>query len=181
MNNLSAQLAGLAANGAVCTVSNSGSIVAGAGCPSNPIYFNPSSQHYSPSWILLYGTSTSTNVFNLTQAQFQSSKNLDIEVPTGSVVIINVAGTSDTLFRDVNFQGRTVTNANSTNILFNFAAATSVTINGQIFATVLAPHAYLSGGSQMGGVFIAASIGPTGQVHYGPFGGYLPISGACTQ
>ena len=180
MNTLSGQLAGVAANGAICAVDNFGSIVPGNGCPSNPIYFNPNSQHYNPSWLVLYGTSTTTNVFNITQAQFQAgNNNLDIEVPTGSTVIINVAGTSDTLQSDIYFQGNTVTTANSGNILFNFASATSVTINGQIDATLLAPQAYLSGGSQMGGIFVAASIGPTGEVHYYPFGGNLPIPG-CT-
>jgi choice-of-anchor A domain-containing protein len=181
MSSLSSQLAGLTANGAVCTVNNSGSIVAGNGCPSKPTYFNPRSQHYNPSWLVLYGTNSTTNIFHLTQAQFQSTNNLDIEVPTGSAVIINVAGTSDTLQRDVYFQGRTVTVADSSNILFNFSTATSVTINGQIDAALLAPQAYLSGGSQMGGVFIAKSIGPTGEVHYGPFGSRLPISGSCSQ
>jgi choice-of-anchor A domain-containing protein len=181
MNTLSTQLAGLTANGAVCSVNNSGAIVAGNGCPAKPTYFNPGSQHYNPSWLVLYGTNPTTNVFNLTQAQFQSTRNLDIEVPTGSAVIINVAGTSDTLQRDIYFQGRTVTLANAGNILFNFPTATSVTMNGAINATVLAPQAYLSGGSQMGGLFIAKSIGPTGEVHYGPFGVKLPISGACSQ
>jgi choice-of-anchor A domain-containing protein len=181
MDNLTGQLAGLAANGAVCSVSSSGSIVPGNGCPSNPTYYNPSSQHYSPSWIVLYGTSTTTNVFNLTQAQFQNNDNLDIEVPTGSTVIINVAGTNDTLQRSVYFQGNTVTDANAGSILFNFPNATAVTINAQFDAAILAPYAYLSGGSQMGGMFIAASIGPTGEVHYDAFKSTLPISGMCSQ
>jgi choice-of-anchor A domain-containing protein len=180
MYTLSGQLTGLASNGVVCSVNNSGSIVAGGGCPSNPIFFNPNSQHYNPSWIVLYGTSTTTNIFNITQAEFQDNNNLDIEVPTGSTAIINVAGTSDTLQRDIYFQGNTVTDANASNLLFNFATATSVTIDGQIFATVLAPYASLTGGSQMGGVFIAASIGSTGQVHYDAFGGTLP-NGMCSN
>jgi len=174
MTDLSGVLSGLAANGVVCTVNNSGSIVAGNGCPSSPVHFNPGSQHYNPSWIVLYGSSATTNVFNLTQAQFQNSNNLDIEVPTGSTAIINVAGQSDRLQRDIYFQGSTVTDANASNILFNFATATSVTLDGQIFATVLAPYASLTGGSQMGGVFIAGNIGSTGQVHYDAFGGKLP-------
>ena len=174
MLTLSGQLAGLGANGSICTVDNFGSMVPGNGCPSDPTYFNPASQHYNPSWLLLYGTSTTINVFNITQAEFRGDKNLDIEVPTGSTVIINVAGTSDTLQRDIYYQGNTATTPNSSNILFNFNGATSLTINGQIDAFVLAPQAYLSGGSQMSGIFVAASIGPTGEVHYYPFGGNLP-------
>jgi choice-of-anchor A domain-containing protein len=179
MNSLSGQLNALTANGVVCTVDNTGSIVLEGGCPSSPTFFNPYSQHYNPSWIVLYGTSTTANVFNLTQAQFQNNDNLDIEVPTGSTVIINVAGTSDTLQTSLYYQGNTVTDANAGLILFNFAAATSVTINGQFDGTLLAPLAYLSGNSQMGGMFIAASIGPTGEVHYVPFGGTLPLYGSC--
>jgi choice-of-anchor A domain-containing protein len=181
MVGLSGELAGLTANGVVCSVSSSGSIVTGGGCPSNPTHYNPNSQHYSPSWIVLYGTSATTNIFNVTQAEFQNNDNLDIEVPTGSTVIINVAGTSDTLQSNVYFQGVTVTDANAGYILFNFASATSVTINAQFDATLLAPGAYLSGGNQMGGTFIAASIGPTGEVHYDTFNSTLPLSGSCSK
>jgi choice-of-anchor A domain-containing protein len=181
MYSLTSQLAGLTANGVVCSVSSSGSIVSGGGCPTNPTYYNASSQHYSPSWIVLYGTSATTNIFNITQAEFENNDNLDIEVPTGSTVIINVAGTSDTLQRNIYFQGVTVTDANAGYILFNFPTATTVTIDGQFDATLLAPYASLSGGNQMGGTFIAASIGSTGEVHYDAFTSTLPISGSCAQ
>ena len=181
MESLSSQLAETAANGVVCSVDNSGSIVTTGGCPSSPIYFNSSSQHYSPSWTVLYGTSTTTNIFNITQAQFQDSRNLDIEVPTGSTAIINVAGKSDTLQSGVYFQGNMVTDANAGEILFNFPAAASVSMNGQIDGTVLAPHAVLSGESQMGGAFVAASIDSTGEVHYDPFSGSIPNNGNCSS
>jgi choice-of-anchor A domain-containing protein len=181
MDSLTSQLAGLTANGVVCSVSSSGSIVSGGGCPSNPTYYNASSQHYSPSWIVLYGTSATTNIFNITQAEFENNDNLDIEVPTGSTVIINVAGTSDTLQRNIYYQGNTVTDANAGYILFNFPSATSVTIDGQFDGTLLAPYAALSGGNQMGGTFIAASIGSTGEVHYDAFTSTLPITGSCAQ
>jgi choice-of-anchor A domain-containing protein len=178
---LSGQLAALTANGVICTVSNSGTLVTGGGCPSNPTYFNPNSQHFSPSWIVLYGTSSTVNVFNVTQAEFQNNDSLDIEVPTGSTVIINVAGSSDNLQRSIYFQGATVSDANAGNLLFNFPSATSVAINGQFDGTLLAPSAALSGGSQMGGTFFAASVGSTGEVHYDAFKNTLPVSGACSQ
>ncbi len=174
LQTLSGQLGAAAANGVVCSVDSTGSMIPGNGCPSNPIYFNANSQHYNPSWTVLYGTSAAINIFNITQDQFDGSNNLDIEVPTGSTVIINVPGTSNTLQSAVYFQGNTVTDANAGGILFNFAAASSVTINGQMDGTVLAPNAALSGISQMGGVFIAASIGSTGEVHYDPFNGSIP-------
>ena len=167
MDGLSAQLNGLGANGVVCSVSNFGTIVAGGGCPT-------SSKRYNPSWIVLYGTNSQTNVFNVTQSDFQNNDNLDIEVPTGSTVIINVAGLTDTLSRSIYYQGNTVTDANAGQILFNFPSATSVTIDGQFDGALLAPSAFLSGGSQMGGTFIAASIGQTGEVHYDGFDGTIP-------
>ena len=73
-----------------------------------------------------------------------------------------------------------ITDANARTLLFNFATATSVTIDGQIDTTVLGPNAYLSGGSQMGGGFIAASIGSTGEVRCDPFTGALP-TGVCSN
>jgi choice-of-anchor A domain-containing protein len=130
---------------------------------------------------VLYGTNATTNIFNITSAQFNNNDSLDIEVPTGSTVIINVSGTSNTLQRNIYYQGNTVTDANAAYILFNFATSTSVTINGQFDGLLLAPYAVLSGGSQMGGVFIAASIGNTGEVHYDAFTSTLPISGACSN
>ena len=171
---LSGYLNAAPANGATCSVDNFGAMIPGPGCPANPVYFNPNSQHYNPSWTVLYGTRTTTNIFNITQDQFGGSNNLDIEVPTGSTVIVNVPGTSNTLQSDVYFQGNTVTDANAGTILFNFPAAASLTINGQLDGTVLAPSAALSGLSQMGGVFIASSVGPTGEVHYDPFVGSIP-------
>jgi choice-of-anchor A domain-containing protein len=116
--NLSSLLSGARANGVVCQVDNSGSIVPVGGCPSNPVYFNPGSQHYNPSWLVLYGGSTTTNVFNLTQDEFQNAyKNLDIEVPTGSTTIVNVAGSSDTLQAGIYFQGRQVGDADASDIV----------------------------------------------------------------
>jgi choice-of-anchor A domain-containing protein len=177
ISNLSSLLSGEKANGAICQVDNSGSIVPGGGCPSNPTYFNPGSQHYNPSWLVLYGASTTTNVFNLTQDEFQNAnKNLDIEVPTGSTTIVNVAGSSDTLQAGIYFEGRQAGDADAGDIVFNFPDATAVTINGQMDATLLAPNAFLSGSSQMGGVYISASIGSTGEVHYVPFSGSLPCT-----
>ncbi len=177
ISDLSSLLSATKASGVICQVDNSGSIVASGGCPSNPVYFNPGSQHYSPSWLVLYGDSTTNNVFNLTQEEFQSAnKNLDIEVPTGSTTIVNVAGASETLQAGIYFQGRQAGDANAGDIVFNFPDATTVTIDGQMDAMLLAPYAALGGSNQMGGVFIAASIGSTGEVHYIPFGGSLPCS-----
>ncbi len=178
ISNLSSLLSSAKANGLICHVDNSGSVIPAGGCPAHPIYFDPGSQHYNPSWLVLYGESTTINVFNVTQEEFQdASKNLDIEVPKGSTAIVNVAGLSDTLRSGIYFQGRQVGDANAGNLVFNFPEAAALTIDAQMDASVLAPKAVLSGISQMGGVFVAASVGSTGEVHYVPFAGTLPCAG----
>ena len=61
-------------------------------------------------------------------------------------------------------------------ILFNFPDAQTVTINAQFNASILAPFAFLSGTGQMGGTFIAAQIGQTGEVHNVEFVGTMPAN-----
>jgi choice-of-anchor A domain-containing protein len=131
----------------------------------------------NPSWLVLNGTSKTLNVFTLTSAQFASANNpLDIQVPAGSTVVINVQGTNVTLGTSIYFNGQEETDSNDDQnmILFNFPDASTVAINGQLDGAVLAPFATLTGSSQMGGNIIAAAIGQTGEVHNDEFGGTLP-------
>jgi choice-of-anchor A domain-containing protein len=54
----------------------------------------------NPSWLALVGTNATLDIFNITAAQLASINNpLDIVVPAGATVIINVSGTSDSLAR----------------------------------------------------------------------------------
>lgn len=143
----------------------------------NGIVGAPTPKGGNPSWFVLSGTSTLVNVFNITAAEFADTNHpIDINVPAGSTVIINVSGASVTLGAGFYFNGNQVNDSNAWNILFNFPDATSVTINGQFDGALLAPYALLTGGSQMGGTFIAASIGMTGEVHYDAFTGNVPPS-----
>jgi choice-of-anchor A domain-containing protein len=173
MVSLSSQLAALPANGVTCLVDNFGKLISGNGCPT-------STKTYNPSWVILYGSNATVNIFNVTQDQFQNDQ-LDIQVPTGSTAILNVSGTSDTLKYNILNQDVTVTDSNAPSILFNFPSATTVTINAQFDATLLAPKAYLSGSNQMGGTFISASMSQSNEVHYDPFTGMLQVTGACIQ
>ncbi len=51
-----------------------------------------------PSWVVLCGSSDFVDIFNISAAQFASADHpLDIEVPSGATVILNVAGTPDSL------------------------------------------------------------------------------------
>jgi choice-of-anchor A domain-containing protein len=165
MDALTSQLGSLTANGVVCQP------IGSASCAPHPAGAS------NPSFLVLYGTSSTLNVFTLTAAQFAWGGALDIEVPAGSTVIINVTGTNATLPTGIYYRGVQETDANASSILFNFPQATgTVTINGQFDGALLAPYAMLTGGSQMGGTFIAASIGQTGEVHYDAFTGTLPAS-----
>lgn len=131
----------------------------------------------NPSWLVLQG-GPGVNYFNLTAAQFATAT-LDIEVPTGATVIINVAGTSDTLGNAIFVNGVQTHGDSSLNedILFNFASATSVDLSNALDASVLAPYALLTDNNgQIDGTFIAAQIDITGngEAHNVEFTGMLP-------
>lgn len=151
--------------------------------PTGTIVGSGQSGYGNPSFFVLQGTSPTLNVFTITEAEFNSTNNpLDIVVPAGSTVIINVLGSDPTLGTGIYFNGQQESDSNNDggDILFNFASATSVTIDGQYDAALLAPFAVLTGGSQMGGTFIAAAIGDTGEVHNLEFEGTLPTDPGTT-
>lgn len=131
----------------------------------------------NPSFFVLKGTSSTLNIFTITAAEFADTNHpIDIQAPAGSTIIVNVTGTNLALGTGIYYNE----NQNSgdsrlnDNILFNFADAQTVTINGQFNASLLAPFAVLTGSAQMGGNFIAAAIGQTGEVHNDEFTGTLP-------
>jgi len=131
----------------------------------------------NPSFFVLKGTSSTLNIFNITAAQFGDVNHpLDIIAPAGSTIIINVDGQHVSLGTGIyyNDQQNSGDSSANSNILFNFSDAQTVTINGQLTASVLAPFAILSGNSQMAGNIIAAAIGQTGEVHNQEFTGTLP-------
>jgi len=147
------------------------------GLAANGITGAPTPPGGNPSWLVLKGTSTTLNIFDITAAQFASTNNnIDIEAPVGSTIIVNVAGTNVTLGTGLYYNG--VQNSGNSeadaDILFNFAGAQTVAIDAQFDASVLAPFAVLTGTGQMGGNFIAAQIGQTGEVHNIEFDGTLP-------
>lgn len=148
------------------------------GLTANGVVLGTNQPGYAnPSWLILKGTSTTLNVFDITAAEFaDTNHNIDIDAPVGSTIIVNVAGTNLTLGTGLYYNG----NQNSgdseadADILFNFAGAQTVAIDAQFDASILAPFAVLTGNGQMGGNFIAAQIGQTGEVHNIEFTGTLP-------
>lgn len=139
-------------------------------------------QNVNPSNFILYGTDPSLNVFTLSAADFAamgSNHQLDVHVPNGSTVIINILGTNVTIGSGGAFlyNGHQYSdNDTSTDrILFNIPNATTVNIVNALSASVLAPYATLTSSSQIDGNFIAAAIGSTGEVHNVEFIGNLPV------
>lgn len=131
----------------------------------------------NPSWYVLQGNAA-VNVFHISQAVFESTNNpLDIEVPLGSTVIIDVDGNgSFTLGSAIYLDGQQYhgDSLNDDGILFNFAGATAVNLDAGLDASVLAPYALLTGSGQIDGNFIAAQIDITGEAHNVEFVGTLP-------
>jgi choice-of-anchor A domain-containing protein len=143
LDSVSAALAGDAANG---TVSQSGSTYT------------------------LSGTNAILNVFNLSAASY-SSATINITAPTGSTVIVNVAGSADS------FSGGSI-NLNgipSSNVIFNFNSATTLSLSSIAFnATILAPYAAFTGsGGQIDGELIASSAAGNTSFDNDPFSGSL--------
>ncbi len=131
----------------------------------------------NPSFFVLKGTSSALNVFTITAAEFADTNHpIDIQAPAGSTIIVNVTGTNLTLGTGIYYNESQNSGDSSLNdnILFNFADAQTVAIDGQFNASLLAPFAVLTGNAQMGGNFIAAAIGQTGEVHNDEFTGILP-------
>jgi len=142
---------------------------------------------YAPSYTGKSATGTTLDVFNLTANQFESLNSngtvnygaqLDFAVPAGATIIVNVAGVSLTFNDAMLINGNQSGDSNNDGgmILFNLYQANQVAIDAQYDAALLAPMAALSGTAQMGGTFIVASVGPTGEVHNVEFNGKLPTT-----
>jgi choice-of-anchor A domain-containing protein/uncharacterized repeat protein (TIGR01451 family) len=101
---------------------------------------------------ILSGTNADLNVFNLTQADLPSGRHIGLDIPAGSVALINVAGNSITLSGQMWLKiGGGWNQVNDTNmanypgVLWNFPTATSITMNfGSAWGgSILAPNANL--------------------------------------
>jgi hypothetical protein len=94
-------------------------------------------------------------------------------LPTGSTTVINVTGNvtgmgGSLVINGTQFAG---TQANGAGILFNFSGATSVNINQQLSASILAPSATFSSSSQIDGNVIVSTVTASGETHDALFTG----------
>lgn len=128
--------------------------------------------------INLNGSDPYLNVFSVNGSDLSLATNVAINVPNGSVVLVNINGTTLT------WQGGlTVTGTSTTNVLFNFYQATSLTIRGiDITGSVLAPFAAVNfEAGVINGQMICKSLTGMGQFNSVYFRGQIPIDKKITN
>ncbi|MDQ1252134.1 MAG: hypothetical protein QG646_1249 [Euryarchaeota archaeon] len=136
----------------------------------------------------LTGTNSTLNVFFISNTKWKSTGEINLVVPAGSSVIINVEGTSDSIphnspgyFGNMNFNGNNGASAWQTTV-WNFYNMTSMSMSSFGWkGSILAPYAnftYTNG--NLAGNLIAKSLTMTGlagsaELHLYPFTGNVPI------
>ncbi|RJP70690.1 MAG: choice-of-anchor A family protein, partial [Ignavibacteriales bacterium] len=121
--------------------------------------------------LFLTGTSPFLNVFHVSGAELSVANNFEIDVPNGSVVVINVDGTTVAWMG-----GLVVKGTDKSNVIYNFYEASSLTIHGiDVRGSILAPFAdlYYPAGVVNGQV-IAKSMTGSGQFNNTLFLGNIP-------
>lgn len=126
----------------------------------------------------LNGTDPFLNVFAVNGSDLSIANNVSITVPNGSVVLINVNGTT------VNWTGGlTVSGTSIGNVLYNFYEATLIKIQGiDIRGSLLAPKAHVNfAAGVINGQMICKSFEGMGQMNLAPFNGNIPYEKEVTN
>ncbi|MFC2084140.1 SdrD B-like domain-containing protein [Bacteroidota bacterium] len=121
--------------------------------------------------LTLVGTDPILNVFQVSGADLTNAHTLTIDVPNGSVVIVNIDGDN------IEWSGGLIVNGTSiNNVLYNFYQATFIRIQGiDVLGSILAPCAtvdFVSG--QQHGQMIAKYLIGRGQYNCDYFLGHIP-------
>ncbi len=127
--------------------------------------------NYQYGGLSLTGTDPFLNVFSVSGSDLSGANNIHINVPGGSVALVNVDGTTVSISGGMSVSGST-----NQNILFNFYQATNITIQGIDFrGSILAPFAAVNfvSGVQNGQMICKSLTGP-GQFNYALFIGNIP-------
>lgn len=122
--------------------------------------------------VKLTGRDPFMNVFMVKGSELSAANNMEISVPNGSVVLVNIDG------KNVSWTGGlTVVGTDKSNVLFNFFEAEFIKIQGiDVRGTVLAPWAEVNfiAGVQHGQM-ICKSFKGQGQLNLAPFIGNIPV------
>lgn len=128
--------------------------------------------------LTLTGTDPYLNVFAVTGSNLSSANSVQINVPNGSAVLVNINGSA------VTWMGGLVVNGTAiTNVLYNFYQASTLTIQGiDVKGSILAPFAAVNfAAGVQNGQMICLSLTGSGQFNYSPFGGYIPVDKQITN
>jgi len=115
------------------------------------------------------------NVFSLDGALLSQNTLIgyDFDIAgTSDTVVVNVSGqTLNLKDKGINFGGFPDQVAQSTNVLWNFFEATSLTLGPQWLGSILAPFAQVSNQTPIEGALVARSFVQGGEMHIQPFAG----------
>ena len=127
---------------------------------------------YEWSGLTLSGTDPFLNVFSVNGADLTASTWMDITVPNGSVVLVNINGDDITWAGGLEVHGTGIGN-----VLYNFYEANTLAIHGiDVRGSILAPFANVefSQGVQ-NGQMMCKSLTGRGQFNYSLFVGNIPV------
>lgn len=117
------------------------------------------------------GTDPFLNVFHVSGADLTAAHTVNINVPNGAVVLLNIDGNNISWTGGLNVSGTAINN-----VLYNFYEATNITIQGiDVRGSILAPFAHVNfvTGVQ-NGQMIAKSVEGMGQFNNALFQGNIP-------
>lgn len=128
--------------------------------------------------VTLDGSDPFINVFAVTAQELTNAQEVYINVPNGSVILVNIRGDN------IDWGGNLVVSGTSyTNALFNFYNATNITISQiDVTGSILAPKAdinFITGVQH--GQMICKSLSGQAQFNNRPFIGNLPIDETITN
>jgi choice-of-anchor A domain-containing protein len=121
------------------------------------------------------GTLTSVNVFSISAANLQAAKHIDIDIPKGSLAVVNVTGGSSFTtagWADVRYVGASAADPADarSGLSWNFVGITSITMSGAgVEGLFLAPSATLTAaGSTLKGSVVVSSMTSAGTIQFAP-------------
>jgi choice-of-anchor A domain-containing protein len=108
----------------------------------------------APGHLVLRGTASALNVFQMNARALRDASRLSIDAPAGSLVVVNILGESVTF---AGLERSLHGGIDAHGIVYNFVEATELKLDGSGFwGTVLAPSAHLSPDGWEGGIYSAA-------------------------
>lgn len=128
-----------------------------------------------------YGTITLTGtggaklyIFSVPAEMTSSATSLNVSVPQGSTVLVNIGAGSKTVNMALNTN---LSGVDAGHILYNFPTAESLVLRNTLNGTFLAPFANVSfENGQLTGQVVAGSVTKMTTLMYSPFSGTIPLN-----